>query len=508
MDGTFEKPMHNLSNIKGLKKIINVSQTRSTDNYTIRKKGISSLELMESAAFAFVKAIEKKGLISKKVMVVCGTGNNGGDGLAVCRLLRNRGISATAILVKFKETLSEDCKANLKRIDDAIILNTVSEIPDLSHFDIIIDALLGTGLNSPVRGFVAKVIEAINNAGKTVYSIDVPSGLICDDISGSECIVQSDLVISFQRPKLSFFFSENGSFVKNWEVVDIGLDEPYIQSQESDICILDEKVSNLVKQRPRQSHKGTYGHALVMAGSHGKIGAAVLAAKACLRSGAGLLTTCVPKCGYEILQISVPESMCLTDPNPNILTEMPDIRHYDSIGIGPGIGKDGLTISLLETVLKKCTQSLVLDADALNIISENPGFLEFLPENTILTPHIKEFDRLVGTSENSMERLKKQQEFSQKHKVIIVLKDAYTCISSVDGKLFFNTSGNQGMATGGSGDTLTGIITGLLAQKYQPLQAAFIGVYFHGLAGDRATKHKGYHALIASDIIENFNINN
>ena len=492
--------------MKNFKKIINITQTRNTDNHTIQKNDISSLELMENASLAFVKALEKKGILSKKIMVICGVGNNGGDGFAVCRLLRERGISATAVLVKFKDTLAKDCSVNLKKISDAIILNPESELPDFSNIDIIIDAIFGTGINKPVRGFAANVIEAINNSGKTVYSLDVPSGLICDEISNSEYIVKSDFVISFQRPKLAFFFPENKSYINDWEIVDIGLDEAFIQEQETDKFVLDETILNLVKKRQRQSHKGTYGHSLIMAGSYGKMGAAILSAKACLRSGVGLLTTYVPKCGYEIMQISVPEAMCLTDENQHILTKAPETEKYDSIGIGPGIGKDVLTAEFLKNILQKSKLFLVLDADALNIISANQELLKLLPENTILTPHIKEFDRLTGASQNTMERLEKQQNLSKKYKLIIVLKDAYTCISSVNGDLYFNTTGNQGMATGGSGDVLTGIIAGLLAQKYEPLHAALVAVYFHGLAGDQAAKRKGYNALIASDIIENLKV--
>ena len=489
-----------------LKKILNVSQTRASDSYSIKKNSISSLALMENAALSFLKALKKQDIASKKIIVLCGAGNNGGDGFAVCRLLRNQGISARAVLVKFRETLSKDCELNKNRLEEVTILEASSPLPDFSPFDIIIDAIFGSGINSPVKGFVARLIEAVNHSGKIIYSIDVPSGLLCDAISESECIVKATLVISFQRPKLSFFFPENSAYIENWEVVDIGLNEAFIQEQESTYFILDEELERYVKPRHRQSHKGTYGHALLMAGAYGKMGAAILSAKACLRSGVGLLTTNVPKCGYEIIQIAVPESMCLTDEHQSILTRVPDLKAYDSIGIGPGIGKAALTVKMLKNLLEQKGPPLVLDADALNIIAENKALLKLLPNNTILTPHIKEFDRLVGTSQSTPERLKKQQTFSKKHQCIIVLKDAYSCISSPEGKLYFNTSGNQGMATGGSGDVLTGIITGLLAQQYEPLSAAMIGVYFHGKAGDQVVKHRSYSSLIASDIIEHLNI--
>ena len=485
-----------------LKKILSTSQLGNTDDFTIKSNNITSLELMENAANSFMNAMDKMHYSTKKIAVICGTGNNGGDGFAICRLLRNKGVDVKAALVKCNETLSKDCRANLNLLDDFSVLLPESELPDFSNVDLIIDGIFGTGLTRPVTGFVAKVIEAINNSGKVVYSIDVPSGLNCDGISNSEYIIESDHVITFQRPKLSFFFPENGAYVRNWVVVGIGLDETWIQEQNSTYFVLDESIRNHVKIRQIQSHKGTYGHALLVAGSYGKMGAAVLSAKACLKSGTGLLTTHVPKCGYEIMQISAPEAMCSIDENLKILTEVPELKQYNSVGIGPGIGKSPETVKLLETILRISTSSLVLDADALNILAENTELLKLLPQNTILTPHIKEFDHLVGESINTPERLKKQREFAKKHKVIVVLKDANTCVSSVDGKQFFNTSGNPGMATGGSGDVLTGIITGLLAQNYEPLHAALIAVYFHGAAGDRASAIKGYNALIASDICD------
>ena len=292
------------------------------------------------------------------------------------------------------------------------------------------------------------------------------------------------------------------------QAVGLELDETFIQDQDTAIYLLDEKVESFIEPRKRQSHKGTYGHALILAGSYGKIGAAVLSAKACLRSGAGLLTTYVPKCGYNIVQISVPESMCLTDKNEQVLTTLPELNRYNSIGVGPGIGMDEQTSKMLSSLLQTNTQPLILDADAINLLSADKALIDLLPKNTVLTPHIKEFDRLVGTSTNTIQRLEKQRAFSQKYQCIIVLKNAYTSVSDTDGNLYFNSTGNQGMATAGSGDTLTGIITGLLAQGYLPLIAALIGVYFHGKAGDDAVKQKSYSSLIATDIIEKLNIKN
>lgn len=486
-----------------LQKILNVDQIRNTDGYTIQHSPITSLDLMENAAKSFVAAIQKNhDLKNKKIVLCCGAGNNGGDGLAVCRILQNHGVSVKAILIQFKELLSKDCETNLKKLKEVQLLKAGDPLPDFSEADIIIDAVLGSGIRGAVTGFVADVITAINNAQAFVYAIDVPSGLPCDSLPTSNCIVKADLVVSFQRPKRSFFFPENSVYINNWKVVDIGLNEDFIQEQDSSHFIIDHRIAALVKRRPRQSHKGTYGHALLLAGSYGKMGAAILASKACLRSGVGLVTTSVPQCGYDILQISVPEALCVIDRHVNYITTLPLLDSYHAIGIGPGIDTHHQTVQLVQALLSTSTQPLVLDADAINILSEHPELIAKIPKNTILTPHIKEFDRLVGRAKNSTERIEKLQAFTKKHHCIIVLKDAYTCISSPDGNLYYNTSGNQGMATGGSGDVLTGIIVALLAQQYTPLEAACLGVYFHGKAGDQAVKTKSYASLIASDIIE------
>ncbi|WP_428742795.1 NAD(P)H-hydrate dehydratase [Tenacibaculum sp.] len=485
-----------------LPKILTASQIRKTDQHTIAKKEITSFALMGHAALAFVSAIEPSLLHSQKIAIVCGVGNNGGDGFAVTRILRSKKYNVHPILVQFKETLSPDCNTNFQKLNDTVIVKSNNHIPDFSEYDVIIDAIFGSGLSKPIIGFVQQVIESINHAKKTVYSIDIPSGLYCDELSNSETIIQADLVVSFQRPKFSFFFPENGNYVKNWKTVDIGLDEAFIQQQNSNYYILNEQITNILKSRPRQSHKGSYGHALLIAGSYGKLGAAVLSSKACLRSGVGLLTTYIPKCGYNILQSTVPEAMCLIDENEEFTTQLPNISKYDILGIGPGLGTHNKTVQVFKKLLSESNNPLVIDADAINILANNKDLLSLLPKNSILTPHIKEFDRLAGSSNTSTERFQKQLAFSIKYQCVVVLKNAYTSISSPEGNLYFNTSGNQGMATGGSGDVLTGIITGLMAQNYNSLHVALLGVYFHGKAGDKAASIKGFNALIASDIIE------
>ena len=490
--------------MKNLKKILNAEQIRSADSYTISNKPISSIDLMEYASNCFINSIWDKQFITKKIAIVCGPGNNGGDGLSISRLLKEKNISVKTYFLNISSKISKDCQVNLTKIDSVEKLTNSDPIPDFSKYDLIIDAIFGTGLSKPLGGYYTRIINAINSQKCPIYSVDIPSGMYCDKISSSRHIVNADLTISFQRPKFSFFLPENGAYIKKWKIVDIGLDEEYIQNIDSNKFIIDQSIINHSKIRNRQSHKGNYGKALIIAGSIGKIGAAVLAAKACLRSGVGLLTAHIPKCGYEIMQKSIPESMCSIDKAEYYISELPEITNYNAIGIGPGLDQKSETKEMLEKLFNKTKKrTLVIDADAINIIAKHKELISQIPKNSILTPHIKEFERLVGKCRNSIERFEKQIQFSKSHKCIIVLKNAFTTVSTPIGDVFFNTSGNAGMATAGSGDVLTGIITALLAQKYDPTIAATLGVYCHGHAGDIAAKEKGEIGLIASDIIDN-----
>jgi hydroxyethylthiazole kinase-like uncharacterized protein yjeF len=490
-----------------LKKILSARQIQETDVYTIKHEPISSIELMERASNAFSSAIERRLSKTQKIIITCGIGNNGGDGLAVSRILMSKGYQVTPVLVKFSEHLSPDCLSNFKQLSAVHVIEKGSDIPEFSSYDVIVDAILGSGLTRPIEGLVAKVIAKINESNQPIFSIDIPSGLYCDQLSHSKCSIKSDLVITFQRPKLAFFFLENNDFIKEWLVVDIGWSEDFMQRQKTTNFILDQTIAKRVEVRSKYSHKGNYGHSLIISGSYGKMGAAVLASKACLRSGIGLLTTVVPPCGYYIMQATVPEAMCLTGGDGSCITALPNIDAFNAIGIGPGIGTTSETKEVLRQLFQKISnQYLVIDADGLNIISQNKELLNQLPIDSVLTPHPKEFERLVGKWKDSVERLKKQRQFSLDYRCILVLKGANTCITDQTGNAYWNTSGNPGMATGGSGDVLTGIITGLLGQKYAPLEAALLGVYFHGKAGDSAAALKGEYALIASDLIEQLRI--
>lgn len=489
-----------------LNKILSASQIREADEFTIKNEPILSIDLMERASNAFVDAIISHLDPNENIAVLCGTGNNGGDGLAVARILMWKGYDVDPILCMINDSLSEDCKQNASRIDTITTLSKESEIPDLTRYSYIIDGLFGSGLNREVTGWAGQIIDTINTSNAKIFSIDIPSGMFCDIVSNAKHIVQSDLVVSFQRPKLCFFIKESDPFIKTWKVVDIGLNESFIQDQPVHHFVLDEKITEKVKKRAKYSHKGTYGHSLLVAGSRGKFGAAVLSGKGCLRSGIGLLTMHVPESGLNIVQMALPEAIASIDSHLSHFSMLPELDKFNSVGIGPGLGtsnesRDGL-IQLLET----CDLPLVLDADALNILSLNPELKSRIPYNSVLTPHPKEFERLVGGWKSSMERLKKQIEFCEQYHCILVLKDAVTVITDPSGNAYFNTTGNPGMATGGSGDVLTGIITGLLGQGYTSLDSALLAVYFHGLAGDEVAQIKGQNALLASDIAETLRI--
>jgi len=485
-----------------LKKILSAEQTRQADLHIITSEPILSIDLMERASNAFVSTIVNRISPDILIAIVSGTGNNGGDGFAIGRILQEKGFTVDFYLVGSFERLSADCRVNYERISGVSIIEHADDVSDFSQYDLLIDALFGSGLSWPILGLPAYIVDIINASAKLVFSVDLPSGMFCDDLPHSQSIVRSDLVVSFQRPKWSFFFPESSGYIGEWISVNIGLDESFIQQQTSDRYIIDADVSFLLKPRKRFSHKGTYGHALLIAGSYGMIGAAVLSAKACLRSGIGLLTVNIPQCGYNILQSTVPEAMCMADQAVTHINENIDYSRYSAVGIGPGLGTDIQTVRVITDLLKSVTVPLVIDADALNVISAYKELLNYLPENSILTPHPKEFARLVGQWEDSVERISKQKQFSTKYNCIVVFKDAYTSITDPEGCIYFNTSGNAGMATGGSGDVLTGIITGLLGQGYSPLHSALLAVFFHGTAGDNAACVLGQSALLASDIID------
>lgn len=486
--------------------ILSATQIREADAFTIKNEPISSVDLMERAATKCFDWLEKKYHKDDSFAIFCGVGNNGGDGLVIARLLKKAGYQVEVFVVEFTKKYSADFQVNLDRLKELalvpVFLTEANHSFSIKEKSIVIDAIFGSGLARPISGFIVQIISQINQ--NEIVAIDIPSGLYCDDNRGNDGEkVKSKYTLTFQVPKLAMMFPSNFDYVGEWMVLDIGLNNEFIDQQDTKYYALsDEDASLMLQKRPKYAHKGSYGHALLVAGSKGKMGAAVLASRACLKTGVGLLTTHVPKIGLPILQTVVPEAMGSESEGEEFITDLPDLSKYIVIGVGPGIGLEKQTQNILKLLIQNAKTPLVLDADALNILSENKTWLSFLPSDSILTPHPKEFERLVGKWSSDEERLELQQNFSLKHNVYLVLKGANTSITTPLGNVFFNTTGNPGMATGGSGDVLTGIITSLLAQGYHPQEAAVLGVYLHGLAGDVAKENNTEYAMIASDIIE------
>lgn len=490
-------------------KIFGSAQVREIDAYTIKNEPVVSSDLMERAALRLTGWYVRHYHINQKVIIFAGPGNNGGDALSMARQLAIRQYRVDCYLLKFG-SLSDDCALNRQRLLDQGKVNfrelgETDEFPQLTENDVVVDGIFGSGLTRKVAGFPAKVIEHINRHAETVIAVDIPSGLFGEDNSGNDfrSVIRATYTLSFQFPFLSFFFRENEPFVGQWRIHDIKLHPDIIKQTDVPYQTIEkEMVGKLLPQRNKFAHKGTFGHGLLISGCYGMMGAALLAGEACLRSGAGLVSLHVPRFGYSIIQTALPEALVSMDQSDILFSEPPPLAPYTAIGIGPGLGCKPNTGKGLHMLLEQIKVPLVIDADGLNILSENPEWLSQLPEGSILTPHPKEFDRLAGSSSSAFERHQKQREFAEKHKVVVVLKGAYTGIAIPDGSYWFNTTGNPGMGTGGSGDVLTGIITGLLAQGIAPEQAAIAGVYLHGLAGDLAAEASSQEALIAGDLLK------
>lgn len=470
-------------------KILSPAQIYEADQATIKNFPISSTDLMEKAASkCYDWIIEQFPDHSRQVHVCCGMGNNGGDGLVISRLLIKKGYKVHTHLICFTEKRSDDFKINLTRLTEMSAsikeVRQGSEFPIIDQEDLVIDAIFGIGLKRSPNGFANDFIKHLNASNTTIISIDMPSGLFAESkVEDKEAVVKSTITLSFQAPKLAFLLPDHQSYMNYWKILDIALDPDYLETAESDYHWIDHRfINDFIKKRERFSHKGTFGHSLLIGGSFGKVGAMILASKAALKAGSGLVSTYIPKCGYSAMQTSNPEVMVEVDDEKylqffNIKTKP------NAIGIGPGLGTHLKTKKGFVEFVRDCKVPLVIDADGLNIISEHEDLLKMIPKDAILTPHPKEFQRLVGSWTDDYDKLAKQINFSSKLQCVVVLKGAYTSIA-YQGKVYFNSSGNPGLATAGSGDVLTGIITGLLAQGYTSLQAAILGVFIHGRAAD------------------------
>jgi NAD(P)H-hydrate epimerase len=483
--------------------ILSAAQIREADAYTIANEPVASIDLMERAAAAFVDSVSKWLDPVETIHVFCGLGNNGGDGLVAARLFFAMGHDVQTYVFRYSDQSSEDFDVNLKRLQEAG--GHITEVKDEPERDryltgIVIDAIFGSGLSRPIDGFVADWVEFLNNAECLRIAIDISSGLQAD-LPSIGTIFQADHTLTFQVPKLAFLMPENEKYVGTWEVLPIGLDQSFIADQETAYWVMNrEAVSSTYKKPGKFDHKGTNGHALLIAGSKGKMGAALLAANACLRAGAGLVTLHVPGSGLDIVQRNSPEIMVSVDTEERHYSNCPDLDPYQAIGIGPGLGTHEDTVAGVDAVLQYA-RPVVIDADALNGIASHE-LTDKIPTDCILTPHPKELERLVGPFEDSFDRLKKACDLAVRTKSIVVLKGAYTAIIEPGGQCYFNPSGNPGLATAGSGDVLTGIITSLKAQGYSSLDAARLGVYVHGMVADILAEDQAMETIIAGDLVK------
>jgi hydroxyethylthiazole kinase-like uncharacterized protein yjeF len=489
-------------------KIFTAAQIRALDAFTIQEQNITSLELMERAAKACFQWITSHYPVQKPMLVLCGMGNNGGDGLALCRILIQHGYSAKAVILKHRETFSDDASHNLTALhhlapDNIQILESGSFVSGIDENILVIDALFGTGLNRALDEWTAEFVHEINELPNEIISIDIASGLPSDVLPTKDAaVIQANHTLSFQLYKRSFLHPESSKFTGKIHLLNINLNEKFIEATHSQYKIIDKDIAKEI-YKPRNSfgHKGTFGRAQVVGGSYGKIGAITLAGRACARAGAGLVFTLAPSCGNNIIQTANPESMFIAS-GEKIIDDIKVEEHINAIGIGPGLGTESSTKKALLQFIETNEKPLVIDADALNILSENEEHLLKLRHAAILTPHPKEFERLFGTAVDTMFQVEIGRAKAMKYNIHIILKGHHTAVLTPSGECWYNMTGNAGMATGGSGDVLTGILTALLAQGYTTKDACLLGVYLHGLAGDLAAKELSEESLIAGDIID------
>lgn len=489
-------------------KIFSKEQMREGDKITTERQGISFNELMERAGTQIFNWLHTRMQGAQvPIHVFCGIGNNGGDGLVIARHLVTHGYNVHTYVVNCSDKRSKDFLINYDRIKNVtkkwpLLLTCKEEFPEIHHDDIIVDCVFGIGLNRPVDDWVKQLFQHFRASKAFTLAVDMPSGLFSDKVPKDEDgVVYANHTLSFQSPKLVFFLPQTAKYTLQWEVLDIGIDPEYLFTTETDAELIGKfEVLPMYRPRDRFSHKGTFGHALIIGGSYGKMGAVILAGRGAMAAGAGLLTNYIPRCGNIILQTALPEAMAIMDADEEVISDISFEFEPTVIGMGMGMGTSIKTATALEAFLKTNKTPLVVDADALNIVSKKKTLLKLIPENSILTPHAKELERLVGKWSDDFDKLERTKTLAKKYKLVIVIKGANT-ITVFDDRLHINSSGNPALATAGSGDVLTGIITGLRAQGYSPVAASVFGVYLHGVSADIGIADHGYEAFVASDII-------
>lgn len=489
-------------------KIFNSHQIRLADKITMERQQISSVQLMERAGYRLFKRLQESFLpVKGRVVVFSGSGNNGGDGLVIARYLVEAGHRVEVFMVNFSSRRSPDLEENYQKLMPmAVALTDMAEgvaFPDLFEGDLVIDAIFGIGLNRRPPGWVEGLMEHINRSPAAVVAVDVPSGLYIEkSLEPGQVVVKADHSFTFELPKLVFLLPDTGRYTGSWSLVPIGQDKEFIASEPTSFYTAEEEeMAALLQRRDRFSHKGHFGHVLVCGGSYGKIGAPLMTAEAALTSGSGLVSALVPRCGYQVLQTAVPEVMCVPAADDRKITAIDPDFTPDVVALGPGLGTHADTRDAMAEFLKNYKGKVVLDADALNILASDPGLWDQVPNNSVITPHPGEFRRLAGDWGSDREMVEAGRRFAEQKGVVLVLKGAYTVVTNGE-VVYFNTTGNPGMATGGSGDVLTGVIASLLGQGYGAMDAARLGVYLHGLSGDIAVRQTSQWSLTATDVID------
>ncbi|MDE6514386.1 MAG: NAD(P)H-hydrate dehydratase [Muribaculaceae bacterium] len=494
-------------------KIFSSDQVREIDRKTIENEGVSTLQLIERVAEGVAVEVVSRLKANSRIAIFAGSGNNGADALMAALMLYEQGYKPEVFLFNIGgDKLSQacaDCRDQLLgAFPDADFTEVIKQFnrPHLDANYIVVDGLFGIGLREALTGGFRELTKFISDSGATVISIDVPSGLFADwnPNAVARNMVHATVTLGVQFPHLAFFFAENAPIVGEWKTIDIGLSAKEIRRTQAAFYMIERAdIKRLLRPRPAFSSKADFGSALLVSGSYGMMGAAILAARGCLRAGAGKVTVFSPRCGYEAVQSAVPEAMFAACNSDLTIGEIHASHPYSAIAVGPGIGTSEATTSALEKFLTLHDRPVVLDADALNCIARRQTLLHHVPVHSVLTPHAGEFDRIFGQQANSEARLVKAIEVARMHNIIIVLKGHYTAIVRPDGLVYFNSSGTPALATAGSGDVLTGVIASFMAQGYSPEVASLLGVFIHGLAGELAAETEGTYGVTASDIAAN-----
>jgi NAD(P)H-hydrate epimerase len=494
-------------------KIFTNDGLRRIGDRTLEKENIMMLDLIERAASAVSYELISRWRTSKRFVIFAGPGDNGADALAVARMMYEQGYRPEVYLFNIRSAqLSDCCLANRDRLievagDDIEFIEVIRNFnpPALDENDVVVDGLFGNGLRTPLRGGYTSLVQYINSSGAYVVSIDIPSGMFGEWNMGNDRrnIIHADLTLTYQSKRLAFYFAENAEFIGDCKVLDLELDRESLARTPTDFYLIErEDVHEVMHPRNPFINKYDNGTVLLIAGSYGMMGAAVLAARGALRVGAGLVTVHAPRCGFQVLQTAVPEALFEPDRNEIMTTSIDQRKTYSVVALGPGLSTYDETLEAVHQFIMNFKRPCLLDADALNCIARRPMLLRSIPPRSVITPHAIEFDRLFGEHHTDEERLKKALDVSKIYNITIVLKGHYTMTVRPDSKVYVNSSGNPGMATPGSGDVLTGVISGLIAQNYQPDWSVVLGVYLHGLAGDLAAQEHGTYGMVASDIVD------